>query len=379
MTRPAVRTVLAAAFAAVACWPGPPAPAEEPKEPAPDAALARALAVEAQVVQTLAKVRPATVSVLCKTVPDASAVAKADADPKEPPQAVLSGCGSGVVVMIENRPWVITNDHVARGADVLEVVTLDGTSHPVELADSVAGRDIALLRFTERTAGIRGVPVLTRASREISEGRWVIATGNPFFLATDGRSVATLGVVSGLGRVLGTGQVYGNAVQHDAAVNPGNSGGPLWNLDGELVGINGMIVTRGGGGGAGPSNTGASFSIPVHQIESYLKALRDQKTDAEAGFLGLGTETAKDAGGTPRGALVVSVDPKSPVREDGESAILPGDVVTALVVRGKLYTISTSTELVNELAGFPAGTVVKVKYLRRERAGQWTGKLGTQR
>ena len=353
------------------------APAEEPKDPVYDAALAKALAVEAQVVQTLAKVRPATVSVLCKTVAENPEATKPPTT-KDPPAAVLSGCGSGVIVTLDGRPWVVTNDHVARGADVLEVVTQEGTVHPVELADSVEGRDIALLRFTESTSGVRGVPVLPRASRELAEGRWVLATGNPFFLATDGRSVATMGVVSGLGRVLGTGQVYGNAVQHDAAVNPGNSGGPLWNLDGELVGINGMIVTR-GGGGAGPSNTGASFSIPVHQIESYLKALRDRKTDAEAGFLGLGTETAKDSGGTPRGALVVEVDLRSPVREDGESVIRPGDVVTSLVVAGKLYAVKTSTDLVNALAAFPAGTFLKVKYERGDKKSSWSGTLGVLR
>jgi len=191
-----------------------------------------------------------------------------------------------------------------------------------------------------------------------------------------------MGVVSGLGRVLGSGQLYGNAVQHDAPVNPGNSGGPLWNLDGELVGINGMIVTRGGGasaGAVGPANAGASFSIPIHQIESYLKALRDRKTDAEAGFLGLGTETATDSGGTPCGARVVSVDKRSPARDDGDAGVQVGDVVTTLVARGTLYPVRTATDLVNALCTFPAGTQVKVKYTRKGRHGSWTGKLAAPR
>jgi S1-C subfamily serine protease len=373
-----LRSALAAllAFAAVAggpaAAPAPAAPNEEPSDAAWQAALARALLVEAEVVKGVQRMRAATVSVLCKTLPEAPK------DAKEPPAPVLSSCGSGVVVALDGRAWVVTNDHVARDADVLEVVTLEGTVHPVELADSVETYDIALLRFSDKAPPVRGVPVLPRASRELAEGQWVLATGNPFFLAVDGRSVATLGVVSGLDRVLGERFLYGKAIQHDAAVNPGNSGGPLWNLRGELVGINGLIASR-GGGGVGPSNTGASFSIPIEQIEPYLRALRDTGRDAQAGTLGIRSETETDASGAPVGARVVAIERTSPVLLPEKRAMAVGDLITSVVVKGKLETVRTSNDLVNALVACPAGTQVKVRFRRRDREVSWTGNLGARK
>lgn len=370
--RSPLRALAAAAAFTVVAGVGAHAPAQQPSDPAYESALVRALLVESQVVQTLRKARAATVSVLCKTIPAAPAGVTTQ------PEPVLASCGSGVIVGIEGRPWVVTNVHVAAEADVLEVVTLDGAVHAVELADSVERYDIALLRFTGQSPAPKGVPVLPRASRELSQGQWVLATGNPFFLATDGRSAASLGVVSGLDRVLGGQHLYGNAVQHDAPVNPGNSGGPLWNLRGDLVGINGMIATR-GGSGIGPSNSGAAFSIPIHQIEPYLKLLKDAKADARAGDLGVATETAKDGSGSPDGALVTRIESGSPVLAPEKQAMAVGDVITAIVAKGAVVRVRTSTDLVNALCAWPAGTPVKVRYRRKERESSWSGRLGAQK
>src|SRR6185295_6198828 len=128
--------------------------------------------------------------------------------------------------------------------------------------------------------------VRARASSELEEGQWCLATGNPFELAMDGVPVVTLGIISGLDRVLGGDYLYGRAIQHDAAVNPGNSGGPLWNLQGQFVGINGMIRTHDLADGTTPSNSGASYSIPVEQIDAFLSKLTDAKADAKAAYLG---------------------------------------------------------------------------------------------
>ncbi|MCE9635900.1 MAG: trypsin-like peptidase domain-containing protein [Planctomycetes bacterium] len=376
---PRLRTVsllaLALGFAAVVgvARPAPAGDGPPDAEAVYQAALERTLGVEKQLVDTLAKVRPASVSVLIMVdapVPKGST---------EKPARRLGGCGSGVVVTWSSKTWIITNFHVAGEAAGLEVVTLDGKHHSAKLVDSVKHYDIALLQFTDKTSAyVKGVPVVPRASKELMEGQWVLATGNPFFLATDGRSVSTLGVVSGLGRVLGSGELlYGNAIQHDAAVNPGNSGGPLWNLKGELIGINGMISSR-GGGGVGASNTGASFSIPIDQIQPYLSKLADAKQDAQAGFLGLATETSTDQKGTPNGARVTAVDPRSPARGPADGGLVAGDVIVSISIAGKPVTVATSTDIVNALTSCPAATAIRISYKRGNKSATWSGKLGAE-
>lgn len=372
----AVAGLFAAAAALHAVEIAPPAVAgDTPPAAAPDpyaAALERALGVEQQLVDTLARVRQASVSVLIlKDLPG-----KKDADGK--PERVMAGCGSGVLVTFGGKTWIVTNHHVAGEADAVEVVTLDGTRHAAELVDTVKQYDIALLRMTQKTAGLKPVPIVPQASKDLVGGQWVLATGNPFFLAVDGRSVSTLGVVSGTDRVLGRELLYGSAIQHDAAVNPGNSGGPLWNLKGDLVGINGMIASR-GGGGVGASNTGASFSIPIHQIQPYLTKLADAKQDAQAGFLGVACETATDAKGTPNGARVTMVHPLSPAAGPGDG-IRVSDVIVSITVVGKSpVAVLTATDLINALTVCPAGTQVRIRYRRGRSEQTWSGKLGAER
>jgi S1-C subfamily serine protease len=337
-----------------------------------DAALARVLAIEDQIAKTAEKVRHSSVTVFCKQTPQ---VAEAGSGKNLPP--VMMHQGSGVLVTHEMKTWVLTNDHVASGGDVLEVVTSDGRVHSAVLVDTIRQYDIALLRITSKAPSLRPVPLIPRASRELVQGQWVIATGNPFFLAQDGASVLTMGVISGLDRVLGGTHLYAGAVQHDAAVNPGNSGGPLWNVKGELVGINGMIATR-GGGGVGASSTGASFSIPVDQIEPYLRKLIDVKFDAQAGTLGVQTQTSTDAAGTPNGARVDSISPSSPVKSGKDVTMNVGDVIVAVIANGKPHTIRTTSDLLSCLTVFPAGTAVRVRVLRGKKELTWSGKLAPQ-
>ena len=373
MTRARHRIACAAAAAFVVAALGPAALPDEPAADPYQVALARALGVEKQLVDTLAKVRPASVSVMIlkKVDPPAGSQAK--------PSMQVAGCGSGVIVTFNQKMWIITNDHVAGEADAIEIVTHDGKTYPAEMVDRIKVDDVALLRFTGKTAGLKGVTINPKASKDLVEGQWVLATGNPFFLGTDGSSVSTLGVISGLGRILGNSaeHLYADAIQHDAAVNPGNSGGPLWNLKGELVGINGMIASR-GGGGVGASNTGASFSIPIDHIQPYLAKLADAKADAQAGYIGVSAETATDPKGSPAGARVTSFGPASPARGPKDSGLQEDDVIVSVAVGGQVVKILTASDFVNSLSGRPAGTAVRIRYRRKDREASWSGKLGAQ-
>ncbi|MHC5010999.1 MAG: S1C family serine protease [Planctomycetota bacterium] len=357
--------------------PGVSARADEelPEEVA--AALERALDVESSLVATCEKVRRSSVSVLIKMFP------RKGREIIEGEPARLRGVGSGVLIVRKGKPWVITNVHVVQNADVLEVVTSDGVTHLTEVRDTIRQYDIAVLSFPDPPRDLKTLAVRVSSgrdllsSRDLEEGAWVVATGNPFFLALDGRSVTTLGVVSGTERILGGGFLYGNAIQHDAEVNPGNSGGPLWNLKGELIGINGMIATRGASGGVGPSNTGASFSIPIHQVNEFLLTMIDQRRDAQAGFLGATVQTATDDDGSAQGALVTAVVDKSPASV-GRAALKPGDVITSIWNRS-WQRINTASDVTNLLSLCPAGTFLKIKYKRGRSSYTWSGRLAEGR
>jgi S1-C subfamily serine protease len=358
-----------------------PARAEERLPPDVAAALGRALDLEADLVATCQAVRRATVSVLHKRYPREGR--GRDAKVVEGAPAALAGVGSGVLIERKGKPWVITNVHVVEGADLVEVVTSDGRTHATEVHDTIRLYDIALLRFPARDRGLEALAVRMRSGRDLrasvdlAEGAWVVATGNPFFLALDGQSVTTLGMVSGTERILGAGFLYGNAIQHDAEVNPGNSGGPLWNLRGQLVGINGMIASRNQFPGAGPANSGASFSIPIHQVNEFLLLMIDRTRDARAGRLGATFETAKDEGGNAAGALVTVVEKDGPAAGT-RSALVVGDVVTSVWMES-WHRIRTASDVTNILSLCPAGTYLKVKYRRGRVSYTWSGRLAEAR
>jgi S1-C subfamily serine protease len=333
-----------------------PAPARDPEAEA----LAFAQSVEDSLVKAVASVRESSVTVF-------NLQAKT---PEEKPHTVSGG--SGVIVMVGGKgPFVITNQHVVQangafhGPQELEIRTFDGQVHPVVLKESVATYDIALLDFKTRPKTWK--PAKFGRSQALSEGQWVIATGNPFFLGTDGTCVATLGVISGLERILGGEFKYTNAIQHDAEVNPGNSGGPLWNLAGELIGINGKIASRPDGAAMGPTNTGASFAIPIHMIQVYLPALASDKV-AAAGDLGLVLESAFGTDGKAIGARVVNMTANCPCRAKGDDpkdrGLLKGDVVEKVTFEGRDVPILTASDYENCLAMHLAGEKVQITYKR---------------
>ena len=356
-------------------------PGPSPAEKAYEDALDYAEGIETGLVKSVSKVRLNSVTVFNLRRPRAK--------PDQPPPPLgRAGGGSGVIIKRNNKLWILTNVHVTAGHQALEVVTHDGVTRSVIQHDSIPEYDIALLRFSEKPKRVKFKGVIIRPGKSeegtngLSEGTWVLATGNPFFLAADGTAVATLGVISGLNRFLPGQYAYVGAIQHDAEVNPGNSGGPLWNLNGDLVGINGKIVMGQRMAGVGPSNTGASFSLPIHQVDAFLKRLVGDG-DAEAGYLGVQTETATDKHGKAVGALIKKVLRQSPLlgKSQKRKKDVPrkGDVITYLTVKGSGNKIETATELREVLSLLGAGTEILLKFKRGKSTKRWKGKLGDKK
>jgi serine protease Do len=167
-------------------------------------------------------------------------------------------------------------------------------------------------------------------------------------------------------------------VQHDAEVNRGNSGGPLWNLSGDLVGINGMIIVREAHPLFGPVSSGVSFAIPIEQVYGHLRTLADKRKDAKSPWLGLVTETVTDTKGKPAGAKILFIDPRSPCGRDARnSSVAVGDLIVSLSVKGRRYVVRTQGDIANALMQTQAGAPVTIYYRRNGRSDRWSGKLGT--
>jgi S1-C subfamily serine protease len=357
------------------------------------AAVAEARRIERDLVEALARLRSASVSVLNKTPlrdRDRSAL-------------LLGGVGSGVLVEVAGRVHVLTNHHVVSAARHLEVVTADGRSHPVRQIATDRRVDLALLAFEVPPTGLAAVRLDAQPAPDLREGTWVVATGNPFFLALDGQDVATLGVVSGMRPASANGYVETAIIQHDAEINPGNSGGPLWNLRGHLIGINGTIATRSVGQGSGPAHTGASFAVPYSALRDFLSGLgtgdRDRAVPARPpvvaaapsaqgeergappvvnppGYLGIRYRTTRSAVGEATGAMVTGVAAASPAATglDG-SSLQPGDVITELEVNGRRTTIRTAGEFQQAIEPHPPGTLVQLRFWRGGHLRSWQGRL----
>ena len=329
-------------------------------------ALETARGIEQAFVKNARKVRASSVTVLNhRTITRG----------KRAGEEVIAGGGSGVVVKYGSKKWVLTNVHVIAGAERISIVTFDGVKHTMTVHDQIGRYDIALLAFAPRAKDVPpAVTVKKSASGDkssgIQEGTWVVATGNPFFLASDGRAVTTLGVISGTDRILPGKYAYVGAIQHDAEVNPGNSGGPLWNLRGDLIGLNGKIATSVQIPGARPTNTGASFALPSHQIVAFLKQLAGKK-DAQSGFLGIRTKTVQKKG-KPWGAEIISLDRRCPAKTD----LQKGDVITHFGKASGARKIYTSSDLQEALSLLQSGTRVKVVAKRGSKTVRWTGRLG---
>ncbi|HRX71316.1 MAG TPA: DegQ family serine endoprotease [Candidatus Competibacteraceae bacterium] len=224
----------------------------------------------------------------------------------------LQGMGSGF--LISSDGYLITNHHVIDGAGKITVKLNDKREFPAKVIGSDPQSDIALLKIDAK-----GLPVVTVGNPgDLKVGQWVFAIGAPFGL----ERTATKGIVSALGRSLPN-DTYVPFIQTDVPINPGNSGGPLFDLSGQVVGINSQIFSRSGG------YMGLSFAIPADVAMDVVAQLKAEGR-VTRGWLGITLqEVTQDLARSfnldqPRGALVSAVNADSPAAKAG---LKPGDVI----------------------------------------------------
>jgi len=261
-----------------------------------------------------------------------------------PPQE-RHALGTGFIISPDG--YVVTNNHVVEGATEVVVKLTDGKEYKAKVIGTDAKLDVGLLKI--KAKGLH--PVHLGDSDRLRVGDWVVAIGNPFGL----EQTVTAGIVSAKGRVIGAGP-YDSFIQTDAAINPGNSGGPLFNVKGEVVGINTAIYSRSGG------NNGIGFAIPINMAQSVFNELREtgHVTRARLGvYIGDVDKATMEALGlkNKHGALVRQVENGSAADKAGIKA---GDVITS--VDG--HVIKKVNELPLLIASHRPGDSVKLTLIR---------------
>ncbi len=266
-----------------------------------------------------------------------------------PSERKVSSLGSGFVID-GNEGLVVTNNHVIDGADEIVVNFHDGSKLKV---DKVIGRDtkadIALLKVTPKKPL---VSVAFGSSTDMKVGDWVMAIGNPFGLG----GTVTVGIISAKQRDINAGP-YDDFLQTDAAINKGNSGGPLFNMDGAVIGVNTAIISPTGG------SIGIGFAVPADTVTAVVDQLK-QFGEVRRGWLGvkiqsISEDIAESLGVAENtGALVAGVTPDSPAAKAGVEA---GDVI--LKFDGK--DVTTMRGLPKLVAQTPIGKTVELEVLRQ--------------
>ena len=264
--------------------------------------------------------------------------------------------GSGFVISADG--YVVTNNHVIDNASKIQVSFDKDNKYDAELVGTDPRTDIALLKIKKSQT----FPFVKFASATPRVGDWVIAVGNPFGLG----GTVTAGIVSAQGRDIGSGPY--DYMQIDAAVNRGNSGGPTFNLDGEVVGVNTAIYSPSGG------SVGIAFAIPAKTVTEVVDQLKNSGS-VSRGWLGVkiqnvDEDTAASLGlGEAKGALVNEVTAGGPAADAG---LKNGD--TILSVNGN--KVADSRDLARQVAGFAPNTKVDVRILRGQKEQSIAVKLG---
>jgi serine protease Do len=236
--------------------------------------------------------------------------------PRMPRDRQVMGEGSGFMISADG--YAVTNNHVVKDADEVVVKTNDGKEYQADVVGTDSKTDLALLKLK----GGDNFAFVKFADKEARVGDWVIAVGNPFGLG----GTVTTGIISARGRDIGSGP-YDDFLQIDAPINRGNSGGPAFNLTGEVVGVNTAIFSPSGGG-----SVGIGFAIPASIAKDIVVTLRDNGK-VTRGWLGVQIqpvtdEIAESMGLTAsKGALVSDVTPSSPAAKAG---IKTGDTVVSV-------------------------------------------------
>lgn len=276
-------------------------------------------------------------------------------------QRPVQGQGSGFVVSPDG--YVVTNNHVIDGATKIQVQFDDngrgeGSKYDAKLIGTDPRTDIALLKIqSDKT-----FPAVKLAEKETRVGDWALAVGNPFGLG----GTVTAGIVSALARDIGSGPY--DYLQIDAAVNRGNSGGPTFNLDGDVLGVNTAIFSPSGG------NVGIAFAVPAKTVNEVIKQLKDGGT-VNRGWLGVkiqnvDEDTAASLGLTDaKGALISEVTAAGPAAAAGLKA-------QDAILQVNADKIADSRDLARKIAEFAPDTTVDVKVWRNNAEQTVKVKLG---
>lgn len=275
------------------------------------------------------------------------------------------GAGSGVI--IDTKGHILTNHHVIRNSDKLEVTLSDGSRWPARLVGSDPGNDLAVLKIEAPGKKLTVIPMGDSSQLEV--GQKVLAIGNPFGLG----QTLTTGIISSLARSIRSesGILINDVIQTDAAINPGNSGGPLLDSNGKIIGINSAIISPTG------ASVGIGFAVPINTAKRILPDLISKGRVSYpwigasvyplipefSNYLGLIAE---------RGAMIMEIVPNGPADKAGlrggnrqvqvgnSLIIIGGDVITEL----NSEKVNSSDDLIRTIRDHRPGDNIKLKILR---------------
>ena len=273
------------------------------------------------------------------------------------PHQTIIGAGSGFFISPDG--YAVTNNHVVDHAQSVQVTTDDGTTYEAKVIGTDPKTDLALIKVDGKSS-FTNVNFEDRAPRV---GDWVVAVGNPFGLG----GTVTAGIVSAQGRDIGSGP-YDNYIQIDAPINKGNSGGPAFDMNGNVIGVNTAIYSPSGG------SVGIGFDVPAQTAKRVIAELKD-KGAVTRGWLGVQvqpvTKGIADSLGMTKaeGAMVDGPQNGSPAAKAG---VRSGDVVTAL----NGTPVKDSRDLARNVAALAPGSSVKLDILRNGESKTLTITLG---
>jgi serine protease Do len=315
----------------------------------------------------VAKLQPAVVNITTRQKVQVGTSFDPSTGGQSPVVRKQEGGGSGFLISTDG--YIVTNNHVITsgedGAQLVDTVTVrltDGRDYKAAIIGRDQASDLAVLKIDAT-----GLPFVEFGdSTKVRVGDWVVAIGNPFSLG----STVTAGIVSALQRNTGQGGAYDRFIQTDTAINQGNSGGPLFDLNGRVIGINNRLISPVG------ANVGINFAIPAESAISIVESLKNGKT-VSRGYLGIGIAPVDDrvaaAFGLPKnhGEIIQQVEPGQAAAQAG---LKPGDVV--IKVNGR--DVSPQQTLSYIVANIHPGTKVPLDIIRDGKAMTLSATVGTR-